>query len=313
MLFQTRNSSAQLTLITSAYITRGLMVGWNIHLCIQSLQYPMSNYNIRRSAKSGSDWSEQEMLAYRITIDHLTPLQFFGHDPNTKPYPFSEHLLSTENPTIAHDISDEEYEFLAFLQQALEPDVLEPAIDEFGRQLLKAGGFQERGTLLRTRVAIPITICGDSTRLAQTDVCLVGIDTGVLLIVQTRQSSQDPVAQLMAAIATYQANNKLRASRSLSPLLTMNIPCITMSGTQSEFYIVPVTQQLSQAVITAQCPRAETVAMHCTLPPPPKGSMPGLRDPEYRRTVLKYYSSFRSLAKRNWTPMLDGLFRTQHT
>ncbi len=126
----------------------------------------MSNNHILRSAKSGSDWSEQEMLAYCITVDHLTPLQFFGHDPDTKPYPFSEHLLSTGNPTIAHEISDAEYEFLAFLQQALEPDALEPAIDEFGRQLLKVTGFQERGTLLRTRVAIPLTICGDSTRSA---------------------------------------------------------------------------------------------------------------------------------------------------
>ena len=74
---------------------------------------------------------------------------------------------------------------------------------------------------------------------AQLDVCLVGIDTGVLLIAQedkTRKSSQDPVDQLMVeAIATYQASNKLRASRSLPPLLTMNIPCIIMSGTQSEF------------------------------------------------------------------------------
>ena len=64
-------------------------------------------------------------------------------------------------------------------------NALEPAIDELWRQLLKVAGFQERGTLLRTRVAIPFTICGDSTRLAQTDVCLVGIDTGVLLIAQT--------------------------------------------------------------------------------------------------------------------------------
>ena len=117
-------------------------------------------------------------------------------------------------------------------------------------------------------------------------------------------------------IATYQANNKLRASRSLPPLLTMNIPCITMSGTQSEFYIVPVTQQLKPSRhnrAVSSC-RNHINALH------PASSTYGINDwftrsrvSQDRFEVLRLV--FRSLAKRNWMPMLmlDGLLKTQPT
>jgi hypothetical protein len=39
--------------------------------------------NIIHSAKSGSDWSGSELMAYRITVSLVPPQQFFGptHDP----------------------------------------------------------------------------------------------------------------------------------------------------------------------------------------------------------------------------------------
>ena len=39
--------------------------------------------NIFRLAKSGSDWTSNELLAYNITIERQDALRFFGHDLGT--------------------------------------------------------------------------------------------------------------------------------------------------------------------------------------------------------------------------------------
>jgi hypothetical protein len=42
----------------------------------------------------------------------------------------------------------------------------------------------------------------------------------------------------------------------------MTIPCITMSGTRPTFYLVPVTQELSTAVIGGVYPATETTVLN---------------------------------------------------
>ena len=60
------------------------------------------------------------------------------------------------------------------------------------------------------------------------------------------------------AIAALQFNNTKRAVRSQLVLEAMTIPCITMVGTNLTFYLVPVTKELSDAVMTAQYPPRQT-------------------------------------------------------
>jgi hypothetical protein len=48
----------------------------------------------------------------------------------------------------------------------------ETAIDDFVRELLRTAGLEE-DRFLRTRHIIPLTICDDSNRVAQTDMCLL--------------------------------------------------------------------------------------------------------------------------------------------
>jgi len=43
----------------------------------------------------------------------------------------------------------------------------------------------------------------------------------------------------------------------------MTIPCITMSGTRPTFYLVPVTTELNDAVITGQYPATQTRILRC--------------------------------------------------
>ncbi|KAF8967725.1 hypothetical protein BDZ97DRAFT_1978751 [Flammula alnicola] len=61
---------------------------------------------------------------------------------------------------------------------------LRPAIDDFAEELLRLLGFEERGTLQRSRYSIPFMICGDDKRSAQTDLYLVQGTTTILLVIQ---------------------------------------------------------------------------------------------------------------------------------
>ncbi len=92
--------------------------------------------------------------------------------------------------------------------------------------------------------------------MAQTDVCLVDRRSMVLLVLQGDKpifNPSDPGPQVIAeAIAAYQHNNQRRKHMGLPTLNTMVIPCITMVGTRPTFYLVPVTQELSDAVITGR-------------------------------------------------------------
>ena len=102
----------------------------------------------------------------------------------------------------------------------------------------------------RTRYAIPLTICGDANRAALTGVCLLHRPTLVLLVDKTLSNKTDAEARVVAeAIVAFQFNTTKRGDSGLPLLNSMTIPCITMSDTRPAFYLVPVTRDLSDAVI----------------------------------------------------------------
>ncbi|KAF8810672.1 hypothetical protein BYT27DRAFT_7221898 [Phlegmacium glaucopus] len=232
--------------------------------------------NLIRSAKSGSDWSKNELLAYNITVQR----------------------------------QDETYRFLAYLGLASRANAgQESAIGDLAKSVLEVTGFDQIGTILRTRYNIPFTICGDSHRAARSGVCLVHLNSMILLVVQedkTTFSSSDPEPQIIAeAIATFQHNNRKRADLNLPQLDAMTILCITMVGTRPFFYQIPVTQQLSDCVATGQFPSQPTVVRRCA-PPARRRASEGMEIPDYRRIALQYYDAFRGVAKDCWTTFLDG-------
>ncbi|TEB29270.1 hypothetical protein FA13DRAFT_1734946 [Coprinellus micaceus] len=253
----------------------------------------MNGQNIIRSATPGSDWTRNELLAYNIQVSLQEAPQFFGREHEPIDHKLDANLLSTADPTIAADLTKETYRFLAYLDLASHANSgQESAIDDFAKAL---------GTVLRTRYDIPFTICGRGSA-AKTDVCLVHLNSMILLVLQdkTNKSPRSPEAQVIAgAIAAFQYNNEKRVDRGLPPLDLMNIPCVTMIGTHPSFYKVPVTQELSDAVISGQYPNQPTIVTRC-VPPPRRRSFEGMEFPDYRRIALQCYSAFRSLAKDCW-------------
>ncbi|PIA12560.1 hypothetical protein COEREDRAFT_84042 [Coemansia reversa NRRL 1564] len=265
--------------------------------------------NIIRSAKSGSEWTVNELLAYDIVVHHQSSMEFFGFEPKSSLEYLDPHFVQNTLDAPSEDISDQSYRLLQYLDLATRANSgQESAIDDFAKEVLRVTGFEERGTLLRSRYAIPFTICGDSSRSAQSDVCLIHGNSTILLIIQedkTAISSRDPEPQVIAeAIATFQYNNRARAQAGLVELETMTIPCITMVGTRPIFYKIPVTSALNKAVITAQYPVETTHVAKCVVAPTSRRLSEGMEVPEFRKLALQHYDAFRTVAKSLWCNLL---------
>jgi hypothetical protein len=263
--------------------------------------------NLLRSAKSGSDWTTNELLAYNIHIHRQEALEFFGRELGPIDH-FDPNLLSSADPTIAVDFTKDTYRFLVYLDLASRANAgQESAIDDLAKSILEVTGFDEVGTILRTRYDIPLTICADSDRAAKTDICLIHVNSMILLVVQadkTIYSRSKPEPQVIAeAIAAFRHNNQKREDLGLDPLDAMTIPCIVMVGTRPSFYKVPVTQQLSDSVATGQYPQQPTYVIRCA-PPARRRASEGMEIPDYRRIALQYYDAFHELARNCWNAFL---------
>jgi len=201
------------------------------------------------------------------------------------------------------NVSDDTYRFLTYLNFATSQAT---AID-FTHELLRVVGFEERGCILRTGHTISLSICGENNAVAQTDVCLVDRQSMILLVLQLEEdktifNSTDPEPKVIAeAIAAFQHNNERRAAMSLPTLNTMIIPCITMVRTRPTFYLVPVTQELNNAVITGQWPEVETKVLKCvTVAGHHHQLSEGMEVPEYRKVAFQRMIAFRAIAKSHW-------------
>jgi hypothetical protein len=262
--------------------------------------------NLIRSAKSGSDWTANDLQTYNIKVSSQSPDSFYG-----TPLPATTDLSSLDPHLVSGTLStpglsDETFRLLQYLDLASRANAgQESAIDDFAREILRMLGYESRGVLLRSRYAIPLLICGDPNRSAQTDVSLVQGSTTILLVVQedkTTISARDPEPQVIAeAIATFQCNNRTRARLAQPELDSMTIPCITMIGTRPIFYLVPVTRELSEAVATGQYPLSPTVVKKCVVASNSRRLSEGMESPDFRQISLRHYTAFRTLAKAHWS------------
>ncbi|KAF8135862.1 hypothetical protein K438DRAFT_1911644 [Mycena galopus ATCC 62051] len=262
-----------------------------------------------RSAKSGSHWSLNEQLAYHIRVEVVPPEVFFHSDPNPSLDHLDQAILTASPGADDLELSDSTARYLGYLDLATKA-TQESLIDDFARETLHLLGFSQRNLILATRYIIPLTICGEIDRTAQTDVCLLHRSTLVLLVLaedKTLSNTTDPQSQVIAeAIAAFQFNNRKRVDLGLKPLESMVIPCITMSGTRPTFYLVPVTLQLSTAVATGQYPPSETVVSMCvTVAGHSRRASDGMEGTEYRKVALQRFLAFRTLAKNHWEAILD--------
>jgi len=84
----------------------------------------------------------------------------------------------------------------------------------------------------------------------------------------------------------------------------MTIPCIVMIGTRPIFYLVPVTQELSEGVVTGQYPPSSTVVNKCVAASNSCRLSKGMETPDFRQVALQHYTAFRTLAMAHWSTFM---------
>jgi hypothetical protein len=120
--------------------------------------------NLIQSAKSGSDWTDNELIAYNITVTSISPSEFF---PTPDPSLDLIDPVILNSPSGATDpaISNIATEYLSYLDLAARA-TQENFINDFATETLKLLGFNKCGTTVSTRYIIPLTICGKANRVA---------------------------------------------------------------------------------------------------------------------------------------------------
>jgi hypothetical protein len=102
----------------------------------------------------------------------------------------------------------------------------------------------------------------------------------------------DPEPQLIAsAIAAFQHNN----TRRVEPIRVKTIPGITVIGSTPTFYKITITQDLVEAVETAQYP-ANPTTVHKLVPPVEdlaRLSQNGMKSLNNRVVILKCFEAFK--------------------
>ncbi|KAJ6576507.1 hypothetical protein DFH09DRAFT_362087 [Mycena vulgaris] len=253
--------------------------------------------NIIRSAKSGSDWTENDLHAYHIRVVYQDAATFF-QIPSLPP-PAVKHpaVLTLPGPATATDSSV--YQFLRAMDLAMLPvDAGESAVDDFAVLLLQELGYVPVGRVLRTRKDIPFVICGEH-RHAKMDVCIID-DVGILLLVQEDKRHADggnPVPQLVAkAIAAFHTNNVTREQTfGVPPLPSKVVPGITMKGTSPIFFKVLVSQELAMAVMGGVYPATETIVLaHLpSIPRPADRWNEGMKPRDNRLIIMSCFEAFK--------------------
>ena len=175
--------------------------------------------NLKRSAKSASNWTTVELKAYNISISSESqhPEKFYGI-----PLPTIT-ILSRDNPDIEQWEYDHFITRISRLDRPTSPQETRrkqggslggPFILDLTRHILNVLGYlRDTSGIFLSRHHMPLQICGDPNRSARSSVSLVQAPQGaVLLVAQTTANGprpHDPEPQVIAeAIAAFQWNNR---------------------------------------------------------------------------------------------------------
>ncbi|KAG9221981.1 hypothetical protein CCMSSC00406_0009189 [Pleurotus cornucopiae] len=215
----------------------------------------MANGNMIRSAKSGNEWTMNELNAYNIQITFQDAATFFGVVPLPPPAVSQDFLTALDTD----DAVDERvYNLLTQLDLAMlpsEPD--ESTVDNFAILLFHS-------------------LANDIILLIQGD--------------KRFYSGADPHAQLITeAIAAFPTNNLRRLTAGLEKLDSKIISGIIMIGTAPSFFKIPVTKQLSQCVAQGQYPLSPTIVTRHVpdLPRPNRRFSEGMKPLDNQQVILQ--------------------------
>ncbi|KAF8908177.1 hypothetical protein CPB84DRAFT_1725221 [Gymnopilus junonius] len=262
--------------------------------------------NLIRSAKSGSDWTINELLAFNIQVVPANTTVFF-RNPELPQLSISPMILDNLQMPDG-DILDDERDFFLHLS-SVENGFEESAVD-FAALLLRLLKYNSgRQRMIRSRKEISFIMAGQRVD-AKTDICIIEDGLFILLVQEDRHQGQaylhDIEPQLVAeAIAAFHQNNGNHRLAGLPELTYKLIPGIAMIGTAVVFYLIPVTKALDitfkhyldVAITTASYPADEMVVLQF-IPPVPDSAHygdhgKGMWPLENRCIILQCFEAFK--------------------
>ncbi|KAF8482309.1 hypothetical protein JB92DRAFT_2764334 [Gautieria morchelliformis] len=247
-----------------------------------------------RTAKSGCYWTSAELLDYSITILPCDVPTFFNIPSLPQISVSSEFLTKEKGEDIDDDLIRDLTKLLYLTSSA--PD--EATVDIFTVVFLSHLRYTSKKRYISVQKDLPLIMCGEST-YAKPGVYLSDSSSSILMLLQedkTVKNTADAIPQLITeVIGAFQYNNGLRRKAKLPPLKEMIIPGILMHGTAPEFYLIPVTEELSKAVILGRPPTIETVVKEY-IPEVPRMDMrtpEGMMPLDNRVIIVKCYEAFK--------------------
>ncbi|KAL6306112.1 hypothetical protein BKA93DRAFT_816502 [Sparassis latifolia] len=229
--------------------------------------------DITRSAKSGSDWTQNELQAYHIQVVEQDATVFLGVPALPLPS-VPQEVLTTAS---ADDMADDRnFILVRYMDLAMNPKpAQESAVIDFARHLLEMLGYAPRPRVIRTRYDIPLFICGGKNKR------------------HLEQVDAEP--QLIAgAIAAFRTMNMIR--KPPPPLQSKVMAGIILTGTFPTFYKIPVTVELVDAVGLGIYPAEETVIFTHTprVPRLNRRYSEGMKPLDNRALILSCYEAFKA-------------------
>ena len=133
------------------------------------------------SAKSGSDWTENELHAFNIHVASVGPALFFFGNTVLPPAAISPAILNNVQMPPG-PISKDDRLFFEYLIDAERSSSEESAVDDFTVHILRTLDYDNQDRRIRTRKKIPFIMSGCRVDV-KTDVCVMD-RTDYLLLVQ---------------------------------------------------------------------------------------------------------------------------------
>jgi hypothetical protein len=134
--------------------------------------------NIILSAKSGSDWTDNELTAFNIQVDSVDAATFFNMAQLPDPLVSNTILTSESRPQGA--LAKRDRLFFQYMKDAVKGE--ESLVDDFAAFLLGMFEYDEPEGVIHQRKELSFVMCGTSVD-AKPDVCVMA-ESQYLLLVQ---------------------------------------------------------------------------------------------------------------------------------
>jgi len=190
--------------------------------------------NLVRSAKSGSHWTKNELLAFNIRVTAVDMPAFFGCTelPPAPNFPvFLNNLGRPDGP-----LPKDERQFFQYMQLAQQASSEESAVDDFAAFILRTLGYDEPNCVVRLRKEMSFYMAGVSVD-AKADVCVMNDLDYLLLVQEDKVSTLNVTIRPMAQQRAHSGVNRLKTlSRSLSQKLSLPFIKTTFGAHEQVFH-----------------------------------------------------------------------------